>query len=250
MIKLKFFIIALFISNLSLGQNKLSKTDSVFAFFEYKLKNEIGMEDAFNTGYERDLEWHKSQNDQWTWIGWYVTNGSRRGYFIDATPNHLWSDFDNWNVNTAENSRLNKIHWVPYVESSDGSYKVILNEFSSYTRDWFKTTYLQVFHVSIDLQKEILFSLFLKDFSINLKNKIPNSSFVWMKTASGGLTTEYSLFLTANKVQDLEKIYKIFHASEMSNELWKKYSQSVIKNESELWRYISKLSYFPEINNQ
>lgn len=242
---LKIFLLAFLLNNIVQAQDLAADKDTVFAFFNYKLKNDVGIEDAFNAGYERDLEWHKSQNDKWTWLGWYVTNGPRRGWFIDATPNHTWNDFDNWNVNASENGRLNKIHWLPYVESSDGSYEIALTNHSKYVKDWFKSPYLQVYHISIDIQKEILFNEFLFGFTAFLKTKIPYSNFLWMKNASGGSTSGYTLFVSVNKLQELGNIRLIFDAKEMPHDVWLKYSQTVIKNESELWRYQPKLSLYP-----
>jgi hypothetical protein len=46
---------------------------NVFAFFEYDLKD--GMADRFIEGYAKDLEWHASQEDDWSWAGWFVTTG-------------------------------------------------------------------------------------------------------------------------------------------------------------------------------
>jgi len=77
----------------------VSAQQNVFAFFEYDLKD--GMADRFIEGYAKDLEWHASQEDDWSWAGWFVTTGERRGRFIDATPNHVWRDFDQWKVNSA-----------------------------------------------------------------------------------------------------------------------------------------------------
>lgn len=59
---------------------------NVFAFFEYDINKRST--NQFINGYAKDLEWHQSQNDDWSWIGWFVINGERRGRFIDTTPDH------------------------------------------------------------------------------------------------------------------------------------------------------------------
>jgi hypothetical protein len=220
--------------------------DTVFAFFEYKIKEEVGMEDAFNAGYERDLEWHKSQNDTWSWVGWYVANGNRRDRFIDATPNHTWSDFDNWKVNGSLNAKLNKIHWANYVENPTGSYKIILPPFSNNTANWFKSNSIQVYTIQIDISKEKVFLEFLNGFKDFLKIYLKDNSFVWMKTASGGNTNEYQLFVCLNKKEQMELVSKIFNATVMPNEIWKSYAMSVISNTSEMWGYEPTMSLYPE----
>jgi len=231
----------------STGKNlSLINTDTVFVFFEYKIKD--GMDDAFNAGYERDLEWHKSQKDNWSWVGWYVSNGERRDRFIDATPNHAWSDFDNWKVNGSLNAKLNKIHWAPYVENPTGGYKIILPSFSNSTANWFKSRSLQVHTIKIEISKEKVFLDFLRDFKVFLKTYLKGTHFVWMKTASGGSTNEYQLFICLKKREQMEFVSKIFNATEMPNEVWKNYTTSVTSNISEMWGYEPTMSLYPNEN--
>ncbi len=159
--------------------------NNVFAFFEYDVKS--GMDDQFISGYAKDLEWHSSQGDDWSWIGWFVLNGERRGRYIDATPNHSWEDFDNWKVSSSENGRHNKIHWLPYVENPSGSYKILLNEYSKYNQDWVITKFLLVFHIKVRNDKNEIFKDFLANYKSFLESNFSEkNSFVWMKTMSGG----------------------------------------------------------------
>lgn len=223
----------------------IQKTDTVFAFFEYQLKKEVGMEDAFNTGYQRDLEWHKSQHDQWTWVGWYVSNGSRRGRFIDATPNHSWKDFDNWNVSGAENSKLNKVHWLPYVENQDGSYRLVLTDYSLTHKDWFKTANLQVFHLSIDISREKDFIAFMEKRYHYLKTNFATNGFAWMKTVSGGSMQDYFLFVPMSRLEQFKQVSNIFSAETMDAATYEFYTKSVKNNYSELWSYKPALSLYP-----
>lgn len=50
---------------------------------------------AFQRGYQRHMQWHKTAGDPWDWHGWYFTSGPRIGHFFEATFNHAWADFDN-----------------------------------------------------------------------------------------------------------------------------------------------------------
>ena len=220
--------------------------DIVFSFFEYNIKDETGIKDAFNTGYEIDLEWHKSQGDNWAWIGWYVTNGERRGRFIDATPNHLWSDFDNWNVNEVLNGKMNKIHWASYVEEPSGSYRIVLSEYSSSKEDWYTSKSLQVHKLEISVSKEKVFNEFLKSYKTYLESYLKDIQFIWMKTVSGGGNQEYQLFICIDKMDQMEMANKIFSADQMPESLWEQYSEAVISNDSEMWKYMPKLSLYPE----
>jgi hypothetical protein len=214
--------------------------NNVYAFFEYDIID--GMEDKFINGYEKDLRWHKSQGDDWSWPGWFVLNGNRRGRFIDAAPDHKWSDFDNWKINASENSRHNKIHWLPYVENPSGSYRIILDEFSRYKKDWFQNKFLQVYHIEIKNGQEEIFKRFLENYKSLLQSNLKENSFVWMRTISGGNIHEYYLFISFNKIEELELCETIFDFSDSQNEFRGNYNNSVFRNTSELWRYSERLS--------
>lgn len=44
-----------------------------------------GEREAFETGYSRHLDWHRSRADSLPWFGWDVLAGPRMGMFIDGT---------------------------------------------------------------------------------------------------------------------------------------------------------------------
>lgn len=222
--------------------------DKVYAFFEYKLKQGVGMQDAFEMGYERDLEWHRSQEDDWSWIGWYVINGPRRGQFIDATPDHAWSDFDEWKVNGALNGKLNKIHWTPYVLDPEASYKEIIQPYGRTKEKWFKAKYLQVYHLEISLAMERDFYEFMCSYNTYLESRFEDVNFVWMKTPSGGSMQEYSLFIPMDTIGLMEKVGKIFDAQQLPDKVWELYARTVTSNISEMWRYMPNMSLFPQKN--
>jgi hypothetical protein len=215
---------------------------NVFAFFEYEIKD--GMEDQFIAGYGKDLEWHKSQGDDWSWVGWFVVNGERRDRFIDATPNHRWADFDHWKVNSAENNRHNNIHWVPYVTNPSGGYKVISEAASQYKKDWYKSRWQQVYTVQLHSGREKEFQEFMVAYKTSLKELLKSNSFVWMKVASGG--DGYQLFISLDNLESLALCENVFELSVLPKEWRDKFNLSVKSTSSELWSYSAALSLFAE----
>ncbi|HZY81006.1 MAG TPA: hypothetical protein VFE50_15895 [Cyclobacteriaceae bacterium] len=219
-------------------------TARVYAFYEYVLKN--GMEDEFLAGYQRDLEWHKSKGDDWAWVGWFVMNGERRGRFIDATPDHKWSDFDSWKVNGAENARFNKIHWTPYVEFSSGSYQVLLDEFSSFGREWYKSKYLQVFTFELLPGRETVFSDYLREFKLLAKLHAGAIQAVWMRTASGGGVEEYHLLICMDSIASMDVCIDLFRQENWPKTMKANYIAAVAASSSEFWSYRETLSLYPD----
>jgi hypothetical protein len=81
-----------------------------------------GQDQNFEEGYKKHLQWHAANKDTWSWYGWYVISGPRVGYFIDATFDHAWSDFDK-PVNSAGDHADNALHTEPFGDFKF-SYKV------------------------------------------------------------------------------------------------------------------------------
>jgi len=48
------------------------------------------------------IQWHRDQNDPWTWVGFYVETGENSGMYGWASPNHWWSDFDEYDATMGE----------------------------------------------------------------------------------------------------------------------------------------------------
>jgi hypothetical protein len=106
-----------------------------------------GMTRDFEEGYKRHLDWHRRHHDTWAWHGWMITSGDRYGYFMDASFQHRWSDFDNPATPSAEDSADNNINVAAYAdERSAGSYDAISGEA---TRDLLTSPLLTVYHFAI-----------------------------------------------------------------------------------------------------
>ena len=48
----------------------------------------------FEAGYIRHLDWHRQNNDTWTWYGWTVWAGERQRWFVYATFGHSAAEMD------------------------------------------------------------------------------------------------------------------------------------------------------------
>lgn len=222
----------------------VSAQQHVFAFYEYDIKD--GMSDQFVNGYTKDIEWHRDQKDDWSWIGWFVLNGDRRTRFIDATPYHRWEDFDHWKINGAENAKLNKIHWTPYVENLSGSYQVLLEEYSYCEKGWLQSNYLQTYHLKIKTGKAADFEKFLAAFKAPLTGQLKATSFVWMKTVSGGAVGGYQLFVALETLGELRLVEGLFEKFAGKTDLQMAYGTLVVSNFAELWGYVERLSLVVE----
>ena len=58
------------------------------------LRAREGMSAQFEAGYQRHLEWHRSNRDPWSWYGWSVVFGERVDWFMDGTFGHSAGSLD------------------------------------------------------------------------------------------------------------------------------------------------------------
>jgi hypothetical protein len=106
-----------------------------------------GMTRDFEEGYKRHLDWHRRHHDTWAWHGWMITSGERYGWFMDASFQHRWSDFDTPATPSAEDSADNNLNVATYAdERSAASYDAISGEA---TRDLLTSPLLTVYHIAI-----------------------------------------------------------------------------------------------------
>jgi len=54
----------------------------------------VGMTKQYEAGRKKHMDWHKRQNDTWTWYTWQITSGEFTGTYITASLGHEWKDFD------------------------------------------------------------------------------------------------------------------------------------------------------------
>ena len=50
----------------------------------------------FEQGRKKHFEFHRKENDTWSWFTWEVISGEHEGTYITGTFGHQWKDFDAW----------------------------------------------------------------------------------------------------------------------------------------------------------
>lgn len=62
----------------------------------YFIKPKPGMEAQLEQGRMKHMQFHKSQNDTWTWNVYLIQTGLNTGTYVTSTCGHAWKDFDDW----------------------------------------------------------------------------------------------------------------------------------------------------------
>jgi len=62
----------------------------------YFIKPKPGGEAQLEQGRKKHMQFHKSQNDTWTWTTFAIETGMNTGVYVTSTCGHAWKDFDEW----------------------------------------------------------------------------------------------------------------------------------------------------------
>src|SRR5437868_3963773 len=62
----------------------------------YFVKPKAGSETQLEQGRKKHMQFHKSQNDSWTWATFAIETGMNAGVYVTSTCGHSWKDFDDW----------------------------------------------------------------------------------------------------------------------------------------------------------
>jgi hypothetical protein len=97
----------------------------------YFLKPKPGAEMQLEAGRKKHMQFHKSQNDTWTWTTFAIETGMNTGVYVTSTCGHAWKDFDDWEkrmgkADTADaNANLN-----PFTQSTWNGFYVYRSDMS------------------------------------------------------------------------------------------------------------------------
>lgn len=96
----------------------------------YWVKPKAGMQQAFEAASKQHMEWHRQQNDPWTWNTWVIQTGEDFGTYGIGTFGHQWSDFDNPGVSPQADSAHYLANVGQYVESVTSVFAAYLPKIS------------------------------------------------------------------------------------------------------------------------
>ena len=199
-----------------------------------------GMENQFETGYKQHLQWHVANKDSWSWYGWYVISGARAGYFIDATFNHQWADFDK-PVNPAGDAADNGLHTEPFGDFRLAFKVKFLPLLSQYAVNSLQSKFLRFITIQVTNKEQALAAI--GKVVAQYRSKGANSLMVYDMVDGGtipqiilliGSESFAAMGITENITDDLLKAASSLKATPFG------------PINSELWRYRADMSMFPQ----
>lgn len=97
----------------------------------YGMTPKPGMVKQFEEGRKRHMDWHRKQNDTWTWDTWVVETGPNTGNYISTTLDHSFKDFDTWEAKLgAGDTADSETNVAPYLGFNDNSFWMLRADIS------------------------------------------------------------------------------------------------------------------------
>ncbi len=81
------------------------------------IKAKDGMRQQYEEGVKRHGEWHRQQNDPWTWEVWEFISGENTGAYGAGTFGHRWEEFDTAPVSREADSADVQKNIAPFQKS-------------------------------------------------------------------------------------------------------------------------------------
>ncbi|GAB3223252.1 hypothetical protein [Spirosoma arcticum] len=228
----------------------LALTFSIITGFSFGQPNNVahisfwkpkpGQAKNFENGYKQHLKWHKDNGDKWVWYGWYIISGTRDDQFVDATFNHLWSDFDN-SVKPAEDGADNALHTYPFGDFEGGYKMVNLTNLSISDNNSLKTKFLRLVMIDvIDIKSG-------KKMIEKLKTSYQTNgvkTFLTFKMVDGGNLNQFLLLIGLNSFAEFGKTENLQEELSIIETILKIKTITSITSETLVYR--ADMSLFPD----
>ncbi len=154
-----------------------------------------GMTEEMEQGAKKHMEWHRKQNDPWSWYVWEIVSGDDYGMYGGGTFGHRWEDFDNSPVSSEEDKADADRNIFPYMDSVVIRYYSRLPDVSRPTPGDAPSTMSSVITFRLRFGKDAEFNRLIGKFHEAIgKTKWP-VNYEWYQLVNGGKGPTYVLVL-------------------------------------------------------
>lgn len=235
------------------GLTALAQDKSVNVGWVYSTVVKPGMTKQYEEGRKRHMEWHKKQNDTWSWEVWQVETGEHVGNYLSITFGHTYADLDTWEQKLgAADVADGEVNMAPYTAGGSASIWNYMKEASRPLADNKPPKMAEVSHFILKPGKESDFEDAVKktNDAINKANWPPH--YGWYSLVDGGEQPHYVLVYFMNGWADLADQEPSFDAmmektvgKHDADALSHAFDTSIQKEWSETIRFRPDLSYMP-----
>ncbi len=213
-------------------------------------KIQPGKVKQYEEGLKKHVDWHRKQNDSWTWVAWEVITGEDTGTYCWGSFGHNWEDFDSPGVPPDADEANWQETGAPFVQSTEVSFWTNLPKVSRPAEGQAAMTSVIFVHTRYGTGEK--FNYLVGEFHKAIEKTNMPWNYEWYALVSGGNVGTYALVLPRPNFAAFNPTGKPF--PEMLEEAYGKAGadallakwRKVVKSEnSELSRNRADLSYIP-----
>ena len=185
---------------LALGQDKTANLGRV-----YVLVPKPGMVKQFEAGRKKHMDFHRKQNDAWSWETWQLETGPHTGSYLSATFGHSFKDFDDWEAKLGTTDAADgEVNLLPYLApESDNGFWMYLKEMSRPLEGTAMPKMAELNHFQLRPGGQDNFNDAAKKITDAINKSNWPAHYAWYTLVDGGQGPHYVLVLYMNGWADL-----------------------------------------------
>ncbi|MBV9573849.1 MAG: hypothetical protein JOY93_07315 [Acidobacteriales bacterium] len=170
----------------------------------YMTTPKSGMVKQMEEGRKRHMDFHRKQNDTWTWLIWQIETGDATGAYYSTSFGHSWHDLDAWEskMGTADTAD-GAVNLAPYGGTTTASIWMVMKDSSrpSSDRNPPKLAEINHFLLKPGTDEEFTDNIHKINDAINKMNW--GLHYTWYQLQDGGEGPHYVLAIDMNSWADL-----------------------------------------------
>ncbi|MCH8948043.1 MAG: hypothetical protein IH789_10525 [Acidobacteria bacterium] len=213
-------------------------------------KVQPGTEAKYEEGWKKHVDWHRKQNDSWTWLAWQVITGPDSGTYCTGSFGHNWEDFDKPRFPADANLADIAATFGPFVREHELTFWTALPDVSNPSEGQAAMDSVIFFNTRYGTEEK--FNHLIGEFHKAIEKTNMPWNYEWYALVSGGNEGTYALVLPRPNFAAFNPTGKPFpkmleeaYGKAGADALLAKWRKVVKSANSELSRSRPDLSYIP-----
>jgi hypothetical protein len=219
----------------------------------YTMVPKPGMVAQFEAGRKRHMEFHRKNNDTWSWVTFEIMTGDATGTYLSTTFGHTWQDFDTWeNKLGMADAADSETNLMPYLASTTESIWMVMTDVSNQVPTGPPSKMMEVDHFLLKPGSEPDFEYSIGKVNEAIKKSNWPGHATWYELVNGGEEPHYVLVIPhdnwadmAEPTPSLQAMLEKTLGRHEAEILFQSFDRSVAREWSEMAVYRPDLSYIP-----
>ncbi len=203
---------------------------------------------------QKHMQFHKSQNDTWTWNTYLIETGMNTGTYVTSTCGHAWKDFDDWEKKMGKADAADAAAGMgPLQEHSWNGFYIYRSDMSLAPANQppAPLTSVTIYHLRAGTADDFTGAVTKINDALRKQQDWPKTS-GWLQLANGGDAPEFVLLSSRQNWADFAPLSKSVrdvlndaYGKEGADALLKTLRESTAHVATEAASFRSDLSYLP-----